>query len=371
VGSKAAVVGAGVLGRLLALQLCRRGWEVTLYDRSHWDSRTACSYAAAGLLTPAVEAVHNTEPSLFSLGMLSADLWQDLIRCFELNTNAVTRGTLHVAHRQDRALLDELMQKITRRYADAEPRLLDYPQLCDFEPSFRGTEFRQALLLPHDGFILNHDVLKGLRRAIELSNIDCRMPLEITQLKADRIYVGQEASETYDKVFDCRGFQAKDELPGLRGVRGELLEVAAPEVDLRHAVHLIHGRYPIYIVPRGKGRYAIGATQIESESLAPMSVKSAMELLSTAYSTHPGFRYAHIENLVANCRPALSDNLPRLLIDDGVWRLNGLFRYGFLMAPLLVAVTLKRLNDDPLTDVENRLVSQMPAHDQVRGVTCN
>ncbi|MBM4250549.1 MAG: FAD-dependent oxidoreductase [Deltaproteobacteria bacterium] len=355
---RAAVVGAGVLGRLLALQLHRCGWDVTIYDRVGWDSRAACSFAAAGLLTPALEAVHNTEPRIFALGMQSTDLWHELLQVHHINTTRVRRGTLHVAHSGDTALLAELQQKLTRRFPAAEPRLLDYAHLCVVEPAFAAASFRQALYLPHDGYILNHEVLAGLRCAIEQSAITCRMPLAVTELQADRIGVGKEKSETYDRVFDCRGFNAQTDVKDLRGVRGELVEVIAPEVNLQHAVHLVHGRYPIYIVPRGDNRYAIGATQIESESLAPVSVKSAMELLSAAYSVHPGFRYANIENLVTNCRPALSDNLPRLMIDDGVWRLNGLFRYGFLMAPLLVAVTLKTLRDEPLSENELRLVTR-------------
>ena len=352
---KAAVVGAGVLGRLLSLQLHRADWDVTLYDRQNWSGRAACSFAAAGLLTPAIEAVHNTEPHLFTLGMRSIELWLNLLDKFGINT-VVTRGTIHVAHDQDLSLLNELVQKLNRRFPAAETQLLNFRQLCEFEPSFATTRFRHAIVVPHDGFMRNHEVLAGLQVAIEKSAIQCRMPLDVIRLTKDRIYFRNEASEAYDKVFDCRGFHGRSDLASLRGVRGELIEVNAPEVDLKHAVHLVHGRYPIYIVPRGGSIYAIGATQLESESLAPISVKSAMELLSAAYSAHPGFRYANIVQMVANCRPAFADNLPKIDIEQDVWRLNGLFRYGFLMTPILVETTLKVLKDHQLDETERLLL---------------
>jgi glycine oxidase len=295
--------------------------------------------------------------------MRSVELWRDWLDDFGINTS-VTSGTLHVAHDQDLPLLTELCEKLNRRFQTAEPRLLNFTQLCEFEPSFAIARYRTALLLPHDGFLRNHQVLTGLQQAIESSNIQCRMPLAVTRLTKDRIFVHDEASEVYDKVFDCRGLRAQSDLATLRGVRGELIEVTAPEVDLKHAVHVVHGRYPIYIVPRGGSRYAIGATQLESESLAPISVKSAMELLSTAYTAHPGFRYANIVNMVANCRPAFADHLPKIVTDHDIWRLNGLFRYGFLMTPILVATTIKALQDRQLDAIEQRLLEPNPSTDK-------
>ena len=81
-------------------------------------------------------------------------------------------------------------------------------------------------------------------------------------------------------VFDCRGFGAKKAYPQLRGVRGEVIWLQTSQVQLAHPIRLVHPRYPLYVVPRGQGRYVIGASQIESEDFSAISVRTILELLT-------------------------------------------------------------------------------------------
>jgi glycine oxidase len=74
-----------------------------------------------------------------------------------------------------------------------------------------------------------------------------------------------------------------------------------------------------------------------------MSVRSSLELLSATYSVHPGFAEARIVNQLTNCRPALVDNLPRIEQQDGVTRINGLYRHGYLFSPAIVEKALAQL----------------------------
>ncbi len=48
-----------------------------------------------------------------------------------------------------------------------------------------------------------------------------------------------------------------------------------------------------------------------------------------------------------NLRPALIDNLPRIEHEDGLTRINGLFRHGWLIAPSLIDQALSELNFEP------------------------
>jgi glycine oxidase len=100
-------------------------------------------------------------------------------------------------------------------------------------------------------------------------------------------------------------------------------------------VRLIHPRYPVYIVPRGGGRFMIGATMIETEEKGRITARSMLELLGAAYAVHPAFGEAEIIETGADLRPAFSDNLPRIRMVDRVLHVNGLFRHGFLLAPAL------------------------------------
>jgi len=114
--------------------------------------------------------------------------------------------------------------------------------------------------------------------------------------------------------------------------------VFAPEVSLHRPVRLLHPRYPIYIAPKPNHLYVIGATELESEDDSPMSVRSALELLSAAYSLHPAFGEARVLELNVQRRPTRPDHLPAVRVDEQarVVRLNGLYRHGFLIAPAVV-----------------------------------
>ncbi|MFX8637244.1 FAD-dependent oxidoreductase, partial [Acinetobacter baumannii] len=81
-------------------------------------------------------------------------------------------------------------------------------------------------------------------------------------------------------VIDCRGLAAREsgargESPELRGVKGEMVIIQTPEIQLSRPVRLLHPRWPLYIIPRDGNRFMIGATSIESEDTG-VSVRSAL-----------------------------------------------------------------------------------------------
>jgi glycine oxidase len=100
-------------------------------------------------------------------------------------------------------------------------------------------------------------------------------------------------------------------------------------------VRLLHPRYPIYIAPKPNDLYVIGATELESEDDSPVSVRSALELLSAAHSLHPAFGEARVLELNVQRRPTRPDHLPAIRVDQkaGIVRVNGLYRHGFLISP--------------------------------------
>ena len=153
------------------------------------------------------------------------------------------------------------------------------------------------------------------------------------------IRYGAERSPTGDGVtIDCRGIAARDDLPDLRGVKGEMIVVETRDVALHRPVRLLHPRWPLYIVPREDNRFMIGATTIEAEDIG-VSVRSALELLSAAYAVHPAFAEARIVEIGSGLRPAFPDNLPRIRIEGERISVNGLYRHGFLLAPALAELT--------------------------------
>ncbi len=49
------IVGAGIVGRLLAWHLCQAKHEVHLFTKGNIDSNDACSTIAAGMISPYAE----------------------------------------------------------------------------------------------------------------------------------------------------------------------------------------------------------------------------------------------------------------------------------------------------------------------------
>ena len=74
------------------------------------------------------------------------------------------------------------------------------------------------------------------------------------------------------------------------------------------------------------------------------SLRSTVELLAAAHSVIPELAEARIVHSESNLRPALPDNLPLLEVRDGLVRINGLFRHGWLIAPALVEQALSEVS---------------------------
>jgi glycine oxidase len=155
---------------------------------------------------------------------------------------------------------------------------------------------------------------------------------------------------------------AKRDWPRLRGVRGEIVRLHAPDIELRHMLRLLHPRYTVYIVPRDEGRLVVGATSIESDDVSTVSVRGALELLTSAYSVLPALAEARILEFNTQVRPALPDNAPAIRFDRkrSVLSINGLYRHGFLLTPAIVEEVLALLLKGNASEA-----SLMPIQDEV------
>lgn len=357
---KIAIVGAGLMGRLLALSLHRNAQaEVTLFDKDTKLAHNSAAYAAAGLLTPLGESLH-CEASIVDMGFKSLSLWPDILASLDEYTFFQQTGALMVSHEQDKGDYLRFVRHLKSHYPQSNFQLLNRKQLSEIEPEI-GRSFNQGLFLPQEGQIGNRRLLVALRKQLESEGVNwcCNCLVTGINNKDDSAtltyrHTGQaETSELFDLIIDCRGIGANKKnshracapLTDLRSVRGELFQLYAPSVHLSRPVRLMHPRYQLYIAPKGKGFYVVGATEIESDDTTNMTVRSAMELLSAAYSVHPGFAEANIRQHISQSRPAFSDNQPKIIVSNSLVQVNGLFRHGFLIAPVVLAQVLSLVNN--------------------------
>lgn len=354
-----AIVGTGLVGRVLALNLLRDGHTLTLFDKDSKEGVSSAGFTAAGMLAPFAE-LETAESVIFDLGLRSMELWKGLLRDAGVYDGLQLDGTIITAHPQDMPELEHFITSLRHKVdAAKEIELLDSRQLSEIEPELG--QHSQAFYLKNEGQIDSQRFIAFSTNYFDMrEEISWREHTMVDKVEAGKVYIDGNA-ESFDWVFDSRGLGAKEYFKELRGVRGEVIWLESNDIDISRPTRLLHPRYKIYIVPRGNGcegidleyckdcklsqssgskRYIIGATEIESEDDSPISVRSSMELLSAVFTVHPSFGEARIVNTETNCRPAFNDNLPRIENSKGLTRINGLYRHGYLLAPAIVEKAL-------------------------------
>ena len=299
------VLGAGVAGLCAATALRARGLAVEVIAP---EGLPAASLLAGGMLAPFCEG-DGAPASVLAEGQAALAWWQARVQSY------VGRGTLVVAPARDAAEMVRFARATTGHIA-VDP--------AAYEPDLAG-RFASGLFFAGEAHLDPVDALADLRAGLRAAGV--------------RLHGGAPAG----RIVDCRGYGARDRLPDLRAVRGEMLEVLAPDVALSRPIRLLHPRFACYIVPRGAGRYMIGATMVESARQGPITARAVMELLSAAYTVHPAFAEAEVIATGAGLRPAFADNTPALRAEGGRLHLNGMYRHGFLMAPILAERLAERL----------------------------
>ena len=330
---RAGIAGAGLLGRLLALQLLERGWETSLFDRDTMLGVASCGFVAAGMLSPVGE-VRAGEEILFELGLESLNYWPKILASLPEAICFQQTGSLLTAHPNDYPDLAHYVARLQTKLKRSDVvQRLSKDRAAQLEPALKFNE--QVFYLPQEGHIDNVKLFSVLSQALLSRGVNWYEQTTVETVQAGKI-VTSAGSYDFDQVFDCRGLGAQKDYPELRGVRGELIWLQTAEVKLSRPIRLLHPRYGIYIVPRPNNIYVVGASEIESEDFSAISVRSLLELLTAAYTLHSGFAEARVVKTLVNCRPAFPDHLPRIYTTEGLIAINGLYRHGYLLAPVLL-----------------------------------
>lgn len=307
------ILGTGVMGLAIATELTARGHRVELIDPEPAPGPHACSWWAGGMLAPHCEGESAEEP-VERHGLAASDWW-------DRHTGAVIRkGTLVLTQSRDRGELARFARR-SRGH-----RTVDAAGIAALEPDLAG-RFASALFYEGEAHLAPRKALIELRQRLEARGV--------------AFHVAPEGAA--QMVIDARGLAARDQLPDLRGVRGEMLVLRCPDVSLSRPVRLLHPRIPLYIVPRGDGIFMLGATMIESDRRGIVTARSLLELLSAAYALHPAFAEAEVLETGADARPAFPDNLPRLRRRGTTLYANGLYRHGFLLSPAVATMAADHL----------------------------
>jgi glycine oxidase len=310
----ATIIGAGIIGLWQAFELARRGFAVRLFEAAEESAMGAASRYAGAMLAPYCEA-EAAPPIVTELGLRGLERWR---RHYPA---VASRGTLVFASSRDEGELGRFSRVTSDHVA------LDAAAIAAIEPEL-AMRFDRGLFYTNEAHLEPRPAMAWLVRAARSLGAEIRFQVPVPE----PLRLAAPAGEI---VIDCRGIAARTASPELRGVRGEMAVVHTDRLRLSRPVRLLHPRFPLYIVPWSGDRYMLGATMIETDDARPVTVRSALELLASAVAVHPAFGSARIVEFSAGIRPAFPNNLPAITLEGRRLSVNGAYRHGFLLAPVL------------------------------------
>jgi glycine oxidase len=320
-----AVVGGGVIGLAAAWRARQRGLEVAVLDRG--DLGAGASRAAAGMLAPVAEA-DAQERELLAFNLESARRWpafaQELADVTGIDVGYRACGTLLLARDRDEAEHVERERALRERLGLRVERLLG-SEARRREPAL-APSLRLALELPDDHAVEPVRVVAALIEACARAGVRLHPGVAVDDpaaLPADRVVIAAGAWSG-----------ALGRAP-VRPVKGQAMRLRDPDGPglCDHVLRFEGG----YVVPRGDGRYYLGATMEERGFDTAVTALGVHELLREAAEVLPGLLELELEEVFAGLRPGTRDNAPIIGRDPADERLvwaTGHFRNGILLCPL-------------------------------------
>jgi len=350
--SDVAVIGGGVIGLAIAWRAAQRGHRVCVLERGALGA--GASRVAAGMLAPVTEADAG-ELALLELGLRSARLWPQfaaqLTDAAGADPGLRRCGALVVARDRDEAealdrelgLRHELGLDAQRLLPSAARRL---------EPALAPT-IRLALDVPGDHAADPRALVLALAEAARRAGVTLRTGARVERVeqRAGRVtglrLAGGEVVRAGRIVAAAGAWTgAVDGLPRipLRPVKGQILRLRDPAgAGLLERIVRFEGGY---LVPRGDGRYVLGATMEERGFDTTVTAGGLYELLRDAGELVPGVHELVVEEMSAGLRPAMPDNAPLLGPSDelaGLHWATGHHRNGILLAPVSADIVVDGL----------------------------
>jgi glycine oxidase len=338
----AIVVGAGIIGITLALELNKHGLRVLVVDKG--EPGREASWAAGGMLC---DFPLETAPALRELATASAGMYPKFVQELEgesgLKVDLRAVGTLVFADAESAGH----SPATTRAYALPRP-------LAELEPAMQSSNGAGAGLTPlfvAERCVDPRDltaaaVLAARRRGVEFSSGEQVLAVEVAEGKAS----GVRTSKTQfaaGLVVNCAGAWAGQIGPHgfpTRPVKGQMLCIAMPRKEfVRHVV-----RTPdVYLIPRSDGRMVIGATSEEAGFDKQTVPETVERLRQAAIDMVPELAEAPILEAWAGLRPGTPDKLPILgaMPTPGYFVATGHFRDGILLAPVTARVMGHTMTD--------------------------
>jgi glycine oxidase len=330
----AIVIGAGIIGLSLALELNQHGLRVLVVEKGELGREA--SWAAGGML---VDCPGETQPGLRELAAASARMYPEFVRELEdesrLKIDLRSVGTL--VFTRDEIALAQNSYALPAALEELEPAV----PVANVRSGCRVLYLKERCVDPRD--VTAAAAGAARRRGVDFSVGEGVVAVEVTNGKACGVRTCKTELRA-GMVVNCAGAWAGQVGPHAfptRPVKGQMLCVVMPEKELvRHVVRTIGWEQDVYLIPRSDGRMLIGATS-EEAGFDKRTVPETIERLrQAAIELVPKLAEARTLEAWAGLRPGTPDKLPILGATPtaGYFVATGHYRDGILLAPATARV---------------------------------
>jgi glycine oxidase len=311
----AAIVGGGVIGGAVALELARAGLRVAVFDRQNPGQEA--SWASAGILSPAPESPGMV--AMVPLGKASLALYPEFVAQVEeicgKSAGFRPKGTLEALFSHDtKAELSTIIALHHGLGLKAEPlRAADAREL---EPAL-SEEVEAAVLRPEEASVDNRALTDAILEAARRSGAEIFSGSGVKAIRREGnlcrgLVLQNENVEAKWTIIAAGCFSATIEgaapYAPVRPAKGQMVALRADDLKMERVLW----SEKIYLVPRNDGRILAGAT-VEYAGFDKRTTAGGIEkILSSAIDLAPGLADARIEETWAGLRPDSPDHLPIL-----------------------------------------------------------
>lgn len=311
------VIGGGLMGCTVALNLAQRGAAVTVLERAVPGAEA--SSAAAGILGPRMEA-HGREP-LRGLAVESLQMYPafaaEVERLSGMQVGFWPSG----------------LGRFVPKGADAAA-------LCPDPEAVWRTDLPPALShaqglwwLADEGSIDPPRLVLAVRAAAEALGAVFVTGVPVVAVEPQGIRLGDGQFLAGRPVVCAGAWTGLVPLPRplpVRPVRGQVIEIAGPPGLLPGVIFHETG----YLVPRRDGRVLVGATVEEAGFERSVTAGGVAHLLGIALGAAPALAGCALLRQWCNFRPGTPDDMPIVGDIEGIFVASGHYRNGILLAPL-------------------------------------
>ncbi len=334
-----AIIGGGIIGGSIALELAQRELRVVILDRQQPGHEA--SWAAAGMLAPVLDSPEDAP--LMPLAKASFKLYPDFVSAVE-STSGFAAGlrrkpTIHAffaphGESERNAMIADL------RRVDIAAEAMSAAEARGAEPVL-GESVRAAVWLPEEASVEPRILTEAVLAAAARHGAHIRTGVPVTSLlregsRVAGVIAGGEKIAAGKVVLAAGcysgGIEGLGRYAPTHPVRGQMVALRPTNGALSHVLRSHRG----YVVPRNNGCVVAGSTLENAGFEKCVTPAGLRQILDAAVELAPALSNAVILETWAGLRPGTPDGLPLLGPTDleGLLIATGHYRNGILLAPI-------------------------------------